>query len=612
MGRGRRSLRKDDIHYSIMDHWGLHRYAPGTLLSALQQTVALNSDLEGLVAYNYLPADLPKSVCVFVGLLLQYQQDADFYRRLTGLFLTHSTACLQQFTDFYYQQPAAFPEALKQRLKIVEAELKKLAEAGIRGSSLSQQLLNYPNGMETWELTGLATLFGVTLALYEGEGRLKVVLPLGVETQQGTLALLVMGKQTFWMEFAPHPASNLALIIAKLVSDCSEMEIKRKSASFNDYQYAQLRILSVRIAENANLLLNRPELCDFQQILIHQLTKSYKDAPISCAFPLGVLLECGHWTSVHSEPPSFAYPHVCDVCNEKIKRYIDLERVLLPSELEALQQQGLCSSCLQVSGNTYKGSCGHAVCYPCVYVAFIEMKPICKICSVYARNRNFLRNLKPIQCVMCREMHSLTEFPPIHYDQNLVCYDCYNSPLASPLNAIPLKPEEQKYVQKVFFTCRLCTKQQNRKQQYKDSQCCCEVCVSCMDDRMVERENWAECAECKVQVSRQGREAVRGRVEPRIEERRKQREAEKRAKEQQEKAEKERVERAAEERKQQAEKEQVERAAEERKQQAEKERLDQERAEEAAKAVVAEEQRPPAEGNVLPEPEKVAEVPIPA
>jgi len=209
-------------------------------------------------------------------------------------------------------------------------------------------------------------------------------------------------------------------------------------------------------------------------------------------------------------------------------------------------------------------------------------------------------------------MHSLTEFPPIHYDQNLVCYDCYDSPLTSPLNAIPLKPEEQKYVQKVFFTCRLCTKQQNRKQQYKDSQCCCEVCVSCMDDQMVERENWAECAECKVQVSRQGREAVRGRVEPRIEERRKQREAEKRAKEQQEKVEKERVERAAEERKQQAEKEQVERAAEERKQQAEKERLDQERAEEAAKAVVAEEQRPPAEGNVLPEPEKVAEVPIPA
>lgn len=563
----------------------MQHYTPRELLVKLRQ--AGDSALTGLGDCNELPEGLSKPVCVYLGLIMQCQHDLALYPRLSGLFLTHNTTYLKYIMDIYFQQSALFLDTLNQNLGFVEKEVKDLAKAGIQGSRLSSHLLNYPETLETWELTGLATLLGETLALYEGEGRLKIVFPLGAATQEGTLALLFMGKQSFWLQFTQHSATNLAQKMAKLVFDYLEIENMRQFASFSDYQYARLRTLAFEIAENADSLLNCSEICDFQRIFIHQLTKSYRNLSPTAAFPLGVLLKCGHWTSAHSTSSIPACVPECDLCKEPLTMYIDVERVLLPSEVEDLKQQGLCSSCLQVSGNTYSGKCGHGVCYPCVYKAFVQGQAVCKWCVVYAEKRDFLRSLSPIQCVLCLKKKVLTLFPPIHYNQNMVCYDCYVSPTTSPLNDIPLTPALQTYVRKVFFHCSICNKVQNRKLQYKDSQCGCEVCVNCMDIRMTERESSSECAECRALVTRQNRTAVRARVGPQIEARKALRAQERIAKEQQEKAEKE-LERA---KKAAAEKQEREKEAAE-KQEGEK--------------VAAEEQKPPA---VLSEPAETAPLP---
>ena len=482
---------------------GLFPFSPPDRLSfSIQQHFYLPSSFSLLHSYSELPESLSKSLSVYLSIFISLKDtESDFQRFLGGV---KKDGYLQYIVT---RNALEFHPGLGTYSAGINSELQELIDS---------TALPYPDigpaTLDFYKFTVLATKFEVNLVIFEGFNDPKWCFSLNNCSENKTIAVFFYMNKAFYLNFNDFPLKNLLKQMDKTLKSLTKIDNLRKLPVLTDYIYTKIHKLSKIVSKNAKILLNCPEICDFQLCFLHQVCKKYLNLPLTSAYPLGFKLKCGHWTET---PPASSTSLVCPTCNSTAIPYSALEKLLSYEELSSLTRENVCSQCSKPSNYPFNSVCGHLICIGCVFFAILERKPICQICEIYQSQRN-LDAFGQFQCFLCKELKFLSKFPMILCKNSLICYDCHESSVFCPLDNHQFTQFERNMVTNTFFECVKCKKDVNLRKKCAELSCFCEICEKCCDDLRVKTGNLEICPLCKSKILSKFTITVENRIKAKI------------------------------------------------------------------------------------------------
>ena len=369
---------------------------------------------------------------------------------------------------------------------------------------------------EDFVLTGLASFFNVTIVWVDDNCSRAFTFPLlSTEHNHPLIVVCLLNNAHYYLRLKREETLLWTVLFGNLWKEWELVRKIKEVRKVTGNLYGVLEEIGGKIRKLREKLAEKQRFWDQ---IVHLLLEKSR-LPEKRQFSLGIKLVCGHWIENWAENIE-----KCPICSEKLT-FSDFS-VIFGAESDRIRS--MCTKCCQNTRNVtaIRLQCGHFVCKKCVVFAEKSVTFTCSVC-----NQSELLAKMTVKCDKCGQLRKSTFFPQICYENNTICYNCFESPSKWPLSGQILPQNEQICVQKWFFNCKNCKNAINRSHLFTQGLCICEVCIKCVEEMMVEREIFGNiCPFCDTNVKSEERSWFAVRVKGRIDRKRRENE-EKAAKE---------------------------------------------------------------------------------